>query len=464
MIFVSYAQNFEDVMLYRALKHIRHGFYVDVGAQHPLVDSVTKAFSIAGWRGINIEPVKHWYDMLEKDRPHDINLNVAVGGSGSLQLFEVEGTGLSTTDSVLAERYRHEGRAVVERSVPAVTLDDIFDTQHVDLVHFLKVDCEGAEELALASCSFERVRPWIVLVEATEPNSQVSTYEKWGYLLTGKDYFRAYDDGLNLYFVAKEHEELLAAFSKPPNVFDDFIRARDKEAHEEHQAAHLRAHNLAGELSKSHVTVTELARSLDAANQQHAEWRVRNAAELAAITAERDVLAESVGELQRLVAHLRARVDDAQRQMKVDENARLLQHQHELHEQLAQLQVEVARREAAIQNLTSSTSWRLTAPMRGIKLLARRGARGAWRIGRPSVARAARAARPLVRGVLKVPGIRAMARSLLGPQTRIGRRARVFLFPLPADGSLPVAPIAMTERAQAMKELLQVAIDKRLRD
>jgi hypothetical protein len=44
MSFISYAQNLEDVMLYRALKHVECGFYIDVGAQHPVIDSVTKAF------------------------------------------------------------------------------------------------------------------------------------------------------------------------------------------------------------------------------------------------------------------------------------------------------------------------------------------------------------------------------------------------------------------------------------
>ena len=34
--FVSYAQNFEDVILWRTLKHIYEGFYIDVGAQDPL--------------------------------------------------------------------------------------------------------------------------------------------------------------------------------------------------------------------------------------------------------------------------------------------------------------------------------------------------------------------------------------------------------------------------------------------
>ena len=42
--FVSYAQNFEDVMLWRALKHVENGYYVDIGAQDPVFDSVSLAF------------------------------------------------------------------------------------------------------------------------------------------------------------------------------------------------------------------------------------------------------------------------------------------------------------------------------------------------------------------------------------------------------------------------------------
>ena len=56
MRFVSYAQNFEDVMLWRALKHISNGFYIDVGAWSPDIDSVTRIFYEHGWRGVNVEP------------------------------------------------------------------------------------------------------------------------------------------------------------------------------------------------------------------------------------------------------------------------------------------------------------------------------------------------------------------------------------------------------------------------
>ena len=57
MTFVSYAQNFEDVLLWRALGHIKNGVYIDVGANSHVEQSVTKVFYDAGWSGINIEPL-----------------------------------------------------------------------------------------------------------------------------------------------------------------------------------------------------------------------------------------------------------------------------------------------------------------------------------------------------------------------------------------------------------------------
>ena len=59
MAFRSYAQNFEDLMLYRALGKVERDFYIDIRAQHPEIDSVSKAFVDKGWRGVHVEPVSH---------------------------------------------------------------------------------------------------------------------------------------------------------------------------------------------------------------------------------------------------------------------------------------------------------------------------------------------------------------------------------------------------------------------
>jgi hypothetical protein len=89
MVVISYAQNFEDVILSRALSGVRKGFYVDVGAWDPCEHSVTYAFYQKGWRGINIEPNREYFGRLVTARPRDVNLGIAVG--------ETDGSALSPT-------------------------------------------------------------------------------------------------------------------------------------------------------------------------------------------------------------------------------------------------------------------------------------------------------------------------------------------------------------------------------
>ena len=124
MSFVSYAQNFEDVMLWRALKHIHNGVYVDVGAQHPVVDSVSKAFYEHGWRGIHIEPVAAYADLLRKDRPDETVLQVALADTeGMLELNVISDTGLSTAVDAYAQRHQSERGYNSQRiQVPVLTL------------------------------------------------------------------------------------------------------------------------------------------------------------------------------------------------------------------------------------------------------------------------------------------------------------------------------------------------------
>ena len=73
-----YAQFYEDYILSIALSNIKKGYYVDVGANSPDFDSITKHFYLKGWSGINIEPIKKWYDAYLIDRPNDININKGV--------------------------------------------------------------------------------------------------------------------------------------------------------------------------------------------------------------------------------------------------------------------------------------------------------------------------------------------------------------------------------------------------
>src|SRR5687768_14328886 len=100
---VSYAQNFEDVILARLFSGRNHGFYIDVGAGDPIRFSITKWFYEQGWCGINIEPNSYLYKRLVLDRPRDINLNCGAGAqSGKVAFYEMDVPELSTFDPDLA--------------------------------------------------------------------------------------------------------------------------------------------------------------------------------------------------------------------------------------------------------------------------------------------------------------------------------------------------------------------------
>src|SRR5215475_130033 len=239
MSFISYAQNFEDVMLWRALKHIDQGFYIDVGANDPDQESVTKAFYERGWNGINVEPVPQWFERLEKARPRDINLQLALGAEpGAITLYEIPDTGLSTAEKKIAERHKAEhGYQIRELRAIMDTLSGVCERFKLTPIHFLTIDVEGMEKAVFQGSDLGKIRPWIIVVEATLPNSQEAAYSDWEPLLLNAGYEYSYFDGLNRYYVAGEHENLKAAFKTPPNVFDDFIRIDRIESERRAQAA-----------------------------------------------------------------------------------------------------------------------------------------------------------------------------------------------------------------------------------
>src|ERR1700682_300214 len=146
----SYAQNFEDVMLWRALAHIEHGFYIDIGAQDPIIDSVRLAFFERGWRGIHVEPTPRYAEALRQQRPGDPVIQAAVGeGPAVLRFFEIPDTGISTADAAIAAQHRASGFEVREITVPCVPLSAIFEACSGQEIHWLKIDVEGFERQVL---------------------------------------------------------------------------------------------------------------------------------------------------------------------------------------------------------------------------------------------------------------------------------------------------------------------------
>lgn len=222
-MFISYAQQGEDVVLRRAFPH-DDGFFIDVGANHPVDGSVTKAFSDAGWKGINVEPSR-LFDVLQRHRPWDVNLRAGLSDrEGELEFYEFpEAEGLHTFVRAEADRARAEGFDYVTRRIPVTTLARVCE-QHVRReIDFVSVDVEGHERAVLAGGDWRRWRPRVVVVEATRPRSSVSAHEEWEPILLKADYLFASFDGVNRYYVRREDRHLADVLRVPPNALDLYV-------------------------------------------------------------------------------------------------------------------------------------------------------------------------------------------------------------------------------------------------
>ncbi|WJN57197.1 FkbM family methyltransferase [Pseudomonas sp. SO81] len=220
---ISYAQNFEDVILERLFKSRKIGFYVDIGACHPIYDSVTHHFYLKGWSGINVEPQPKLFIELKAARERDINLQYCVGAQSGNQTFYItRDIGTSTLNQVIAEQYREERSIDQELTVELVTLNQIW-SEHVGdrQVDFMKIDVEGYEREVLSGADFSLVAPSVLVIEATIPNSQALCHEQWEELVL--DYYQLiYFDGLNRFYARKGSQFCTGVEVVPPNVFDQF--------------------------------------------------------------------------------------------------------------------------------------------------------------------------------------------------------------------------------------------------
>ena len=204
MRYISFAQEYEDIILYSALgKYVQKGFYVDIGANDPCVLSVTKLFYDMGWRGVNIEPLDDMYQLLCVERQEDRNLNVGISDeNGELEL-SVSGDMSSFCDI-------NEAQSKVIKQVRKFSdiWKDINDKMRVDEVHFCKIDVEGFERNVIKGMDFEIFRPWIFCIESTLPGTMTPCHDTWEEILLSKGYLWAFQHGINRYYVEREKEFL----------------------------------------------------------------------------------------------------------------------------------------------------------------------------------------------------------------------------------------------------------------
>ena len=163
----SYAMDGEDIAIDLFSKKKNNGFYVDVGAHHPIQRNNTHLLFKKGWEGINIDVNQFSIDLFNFLRPNDLNLQVAVSNKeGDISFFyQKKFSQLNTTDKKIAEE-NFQGK-FQERKVKSQTIENILDNSKYKnkKIDFLNIDVEGAEMKVLETLNFKIYDPSLICVE-----------------------------------------------------------------------------------------------------------------------------------------------------------------------------------------------------------------------------------------------------------------------------------------------------------
>ena len=222
----SYAQNFEDVILKRCFREVEAGFYIDIGACDPVVDSVSLAFYELGWRGIHVEPSPAWSREIRLARPDEVVIEAAVTSrQGPIEFHAIPGTGLSTGREEIAGRHATAGFVPTRIFVQTVSLAEVLRTAGDRVVHWLKIDVEGMEAEVIESWGDCEIRPIVLVVESVAPLDQTPVHFNFEELIISRGYIFVYFDGVNRFYLSADHLNLRDRFGCGPNYFDDFSLA-----------------------------------------------------------------------------------------------------------------------------------------------------------------------------------------------------------------------------------------------
>lgn len=245
---ISYAQQYEDLHLLRCFNDQPYGFYVDVGAGHPVHSNVSFLYYLRGWSGITVEPNPWLAQLSEAVRPRDRRIEGVLGAEPGQAIYHlVEHLhGFSTTLESHAHAVQQKyGRPAKAFPVPVTTLDEICRKYAPAQIDFLKIDVEGAEQAVLQGNDWLRFRPKVIVAEALVPITLAPAWDGWEPILIENGYRFALFDGLNRCYVAEEHIALCAPLAATPRSFrgvrqfHSFKPALDDPSHPDHRLATL---------------------------------------------------------------------------------------------------------------------------------------------------------------------------------------------------------------------------------
>lgn len=167
---LSYSQQAEDLAIQRYFEDKQNGFFIDIGAFHPIKYSNTYLFYKKGWNGINIEPNPENIELFKVIRPNDLTLNIGISDQPQkLTYYQFNVSALNTFDEMHANQWAKKEGFSIKKTLEIETfpLKEILQ-KHLkkeQIIDFMTIDVEAYDLKVLKSNDWENYRPTLLLVE-----------------------------------------------------------------------------------------------------------------------------------------------------------------------------------------------------------------------------------------------------------------------------------------------------------
>ena len=201
---LSFSEFGEDILIQSYFNHKENGFFVDVGCNHPVTNSITFALYLKGWNGVNIDGNKGLINECLRIRKKDISLNALVSNDEKdVEYIRFSNDALNSINSDVIEEW-NKSMVIAKENRRTITLTSLLkgyfpNGKQIDL---LSIDVEEHDFEVLSSLDFQLFPPQLIVIEMK--NFKMSEPHKIRNFLLEKNYEMIYYARLNGYFKLKE--------------------------------------------------------------------------------------------------------------------------------------------------------------------------------------------------------------------------------------------------------------------
>lgn len=178
----------------------QNGIFVDVGANHPFDYSQSYHLEEMGWRGLLIEPLPSYCELLRLNRKATVIQNACSSEANHKKTLPLSVAGaLSTLEENLVAIGAKKSNDVVY--VETRTLNSILSDNHIDPgFDFLSIDIEGHEMEMFKGFDMRKWKPKLILLE-----DHVTSHLKHNYMLS-HGYQLLLRTGINSLYVPEDEK------------------------------------------------------------------------------------------------------------------------------------------------------------------------------------------------------------------------------------------------------------------